>query len=59
MINGKAYREGFIDGLLGRPSKNPYNWFHAIAMASYAQGYFTGKERREHSHITLTYEETV
>lgn len=49
-----AYRSGYVDGLLGRKSENPYTYLKAISMAAYNKGYLTGIEYRRNHHITIT-----
>lgn len=54
MTNGKAWREGYCDGLLGRNSNNPYKWDKAISMGSYVSGYSYGCEQRRIHGVTLS-----
>ncbi len=51
-----AYREGFVDALLGRESMNPYDWRKALSMTQYAKGFMTGQKTRQEKQITLIIE---
>ena len=56
MTQQLPWREGYCDGLLGRDSKNPYDWKKPYAMQSYLAGYSHGKTIRHKSGITLVVE---
>lgn len=56
MTNPQSWRQGFCDGLLGRDSKNPYDWQRPISMANYNNGFWIGKQRRIKDHIILKVE---
>ena len=51
-----ARKEGFIDGLLGRNSANPYSYAHYSSFEDYTVGYLHGMELRHQYGITLKVE---